>query len=432
MKDKFYRMDYSLEPKRSILCIDVKSFFASVEAVERGIHPLDSWIAVVSKPNNQGGLILASSPNVKEHYGIKTGSRVWELPRKSKIQIVEPRMKLYVDKNLDIIRIFNKFAPFEDILVYSIDEAFLDVTHSRKLHGSSYEIAKKIQDTVFQQLGLVVTIGIGPNPLMAKLALDHQAKKDRKNRFLAEWTYEDVPNTVWRIKELEDFWGIGSKTAKKLRLMGIRTILDLSQVHPYRLKPVLGIIGEQHFYHSHGIDRSRLKDTYIPKSTSYSKNQILNRDYKDPHEIEIVIREMTEENAVRLREHQVTTSTVKLTIGYSYHVEEKGFSKQLRIEATDQTQLLQKYMLKLFQNNWEEYPVRIVNVTFSKIQPKSALQLNLFETVQDISKREKLDQTLDTIRSKFGYTSILHASSLMTGGMAKYRDQLLGGHKSGE
>ena len=425
-------MDYSKEPYRDILCIDVKSFFASVEAVERRQHPLKARIAVVSKPDNNGGLVLASSPLVKQLYGIKTGTRVYEIPRDAAIEIVEPRMALYLEKNLEIISIFKQFVAEEDLHVYSIDESFLDVTHSHSLFGSTQAIASQIQALIWDQLHLVVTVGIGDNPLLAKLALDHDAKHKQESNFIADWHYKDVQETVWKISPMKDFWGIGPKTEKHLQRMGIRSIFELSQHDVRLLKKKFGVIGEQLFFHSHGIDRTLLSESFTPKETSFSKNQILNRDYTDKHEVEIVIREMAEENAMRLRKHHYTTSLVKLSIGYSRDVIDGGFSHQLMIEKTDSSKKIIEGLLILFNRHYQPVPVRVVNVTFGKIEPKSALQLSLFESAESLILQEDLDQTIDLIRRKYGYTSLLHASSLTNGGMARQRAKLLGGHRSGK
>nr|WP_066196503.1 MULTISPECIES: Y-family DNA polymerase [Gracilibacillus] len=426
-------MDYTKEPRRDILCIDVKSFFASVEAAERGEDPLHARIAVVSKPANQGGLVLASSPLIKQEYGVKTGTRIYEIPKQANIQIVEPRMALYLERNLAIMRIFKRYIPEEDLLVYSIDESLLDVTKSHKLFGSTFNIAKKIQDDVKRELGLVLTVGIGDNPLLAKLALDHQAKHDRMNDFIGEWHYEDVPNTVWKIEALQDFWGIGARTAASLNRMGIQNIYDLSQYSIDRLKARFGVIGEQLFFHAHGIDRTLLSDKYTLQSTSFSKNQILNSDYLVKHNIEVVIREMTDENAARLRKHKLTTAVVKLSIGYSRNSLQSGFNHQMKINATDSSKKLKAYMLQIFHKYYQEHiPVRVINVTFGKVRPKQSLQLNLFEPAEETMEREELDKAIDSVREKYGYTSLLHASSLSEGGMAKYRATLLGGHRSGK
>ncbi len=426
-------MDYSNEPRRDIMCIDVKSFFASVEAAERNEHPLESRIAVVSKPDNQGGLVLASSPLVKKEYGVKTGTRVYEIPRHANIEIVEPRMALYLEKNLDILHIFQRYAAEEDLFVYSIDESFIDVTKSHKIFGNTHDIAKKIQRDAWKELGLVLTVGIGDNPLLAKLALDHQAKHDEQNAFIGEWRYEDVPRKVWKIEPLTDFWGIGRKTEARLNRIGIGSIYDLSQYNIHRLKEKFGVIGEQLFFHAHGIDRSMLADIYTPKSTSFSRNQILNRDYVVTHDIETVIREMTDENAARLRRHHLVTGVVKLYIGYSRSVEQDGFNHQMKIEATDSSKKLKAYMLLIFHKYYKEnIPVRTINVTFGKLQPKQSLQFNLFEPEEETIESEELDAAIDFVRRKYGYTSLLYASSLLEGGMAKYRAKLLGGHRSGK
>lgn len=425
-------MDYSNEPRRDIMCIDVKSFFASVEAVERNQHPLYARIAVVSKPDNQGGLVLASSPLVKKEYKVKTGTRIYEIPSHANIEIVEPRMALYLERNLDILRIFKRYVAAEDVLAYSIDESFLDVSKSHKLFGGSFGIAKKIQDDVWKELGLVLTIGIGDNPLLAKLCLDHQAKYDEKNCFIGKWGYEDVPDKVWKIEPLSDFWGVGEKTKAKLNQIGIRNIYDLSQYSLPVLKTKFGVLGEQLYFHAHGIDRTLLSDTYTPKSTSFSRNQILNRDYKRKDEVEIVIREMTDENVARLRKHGLLTGVVKLSIGYSRDVLKDGFSRQMKIEPSDSSRRLKAHMLHLFDKYYEKYPVRIVNITFSKLQPKNALQLNFFESIEETIANEELDRTIDFLRGKYGYTSLLHASSLLDGAMAKYRAKLVGGHRAGK
>ena len=428
--DNIVSMSYTNEPRRDILCIDIKSFFASVEAVERDLDPLTAMIAVVSKPDNNGGLVLAASPKVKEKYNIRTGSRVYEIPKHSEIEIVEPQMALYLKRNLEIIEIFKRYVSIQDLHVYSIDESFVDVTHSHALFGSTREIATKIQEDIKNEMNLIATIGIGDNPLLAKLALDHQAKNDDENFYQAYWSYEQVPQTIWKIKKLTAFWGIGSRTETKLNRIGINTLYDLAQYDVRKIKSRFNVIGEQLFYHAHGIDRTILSDKYVPKESSFSKNQILNRDYTNASDVEVVIREMTEENAMRLRKHSLATSTVKLSIGYSKHTIESGFSHQMAIEATDSSQKLVQYMIQLFRKYYQNYAVRIINVSFDKIAPKQAYQMNLFESLEDVLKDENLDDIVDMVRNKYGYTSLLHASSLLQNGMAIQRSKLLGGHQA--
>lgn len=156
-----------------------------MESIKRKIHPLDSYIVVMSNPDLEGGLVLAASPRVKKEYGIWTGSRRFEIQKNSRTQIVEPRMALYIKFNRMINQIFQEFVAEEDIYIYSINESFLDVTKSHVLYGSTKEIARKIQFTIFQRLKLVTAIGIGDNPLLAELALDNEAKKNKSQ--IAVW-----------------------------------------------------------------------------------------------------------------------------------------------------------------------------------------------------------------------------------------------------
>ena len=421
------RMDYTHEPKRDLLCIDVKSFFASVESVKRRIHPLESYIVVMSNPDLDGGLVLASSPRVKKEYGIKTGSRRFEIPKNSKIQIVEPRMNLYIKVNRLINEIFREFVSDEDIHIYSIDESFLDVTHSHALYGSTYEIARKIQQTIWQRLKLVTAIGIGDNPLLAKLALDNEAK--HKRTFIAEWRYADVQETIWKIHPITDMWGIGKKTADQLYKMGIDSVYRLSQYDVKALKRVQGIIGEQLFYHAHGIDQSILSEKYIPQSKGYGESQILKRDYVNQYEVEVVIREMADELSARLRRNNAEAGVIHLFIGYSKDVLDKGFSRQMKVYPTSSNTRIIETCLEIFRKYYTNQPVRQIAISCKKVEYKKALQLNLFETPEKTIHTEMLETVVDKIREKYGFSSIVHASSLTRGGTAIQRSRMVGGHK---
>lgn len=185
------RFTYSKEPSRDILCIDCKSFYASVECVDRGLNPLKAKLVVMSYPSDNptergSGLILASSPAAKKAYGISNVSRSRDLPfpYPEDLIIAPPRMSLYMRKNMEINNIYKKYADEQNHAVYSIDESFLDVTDSLRLFGAknARDLAKMIQIDVFKQTGIYTTIGIGDNPLLAKFALDLESKKNAERR----------------------------------------------------------------------------------------------------------------------------------------------------------------------------------------------------------------------------------------------------------
>lgn len=353
---------------------------------------------------------------------------MYELPTWDKeIIIAPPRMKLYLKVNAMIQAIFLRYVPKEFFLAYSIDEAFLDVTGSHALFGSTQEIAERIQADILRELRLFVTVGIGDNLLLAKLALDNAAKHQADG--IATWKYEDVPNTIWKIGELEDMWGIGHRTAEKLKRLGIFSVYALSQAHPSLLKSRLGVIGEQLYYHSHGIDYSKINERYIPVSKSYGKSQILERDYHDPCEVVIVIKEMAEEIAMRLRKHHVNTTVLHIGIRYSKYSIKSGFRHQLKIDSTSSNKEIVGHFLTLFWKYYENEAVRQVELSCGGIVKKIGLQLNLFENPIQTVNQEQLDITIDKIRQRYGFKSMMHASSLSTGATGIKRSEMIGGHK---
>lgn len=161
-------IDYAVAPRRDILCIDVKSFFASVECMKRHLNPLTAYLVVMSHAERQGGLVLAASPMVKAEFGIKTGSRRYELPDDPRIIIAPPRMNLYLHVNEMILKIARRYVSNDDLYVFSIDEFFMDVTQYHALFGDTMTIAKRLQQDIWQELRLAVTIGIGENPFLGK------------------------------------------------------------------------------------------------------------------------------------------------------------------------------------------------------------------------------------------------------------------------
>lgn len=418
-------VDFSKFPRRSVLCIDVKSFFASVEAVRRGFDPLEAYIAVVSDLRRTGAVVLASSPRVKKEYNIKTGSRLFEIPKSSPIMVVEPNMALYLQRNRDIQNIFRRFVTDEDLHVYSIDESILDVTASLNLFGPAETIALKILHTVKDELGLIVTAGIGDNPLLAKLALDNEAKK--RSPWIAKWTYEMVPQTVWKINPMTDFWGISKGYDNQLKRMGIYTIEALARADPLALQKSMGVMGLQLYYHAWGLDASIIAQKVKPKSTSYSKNQILMRDYYDQSEILIVIKEMVGDICARLRKHKEKCQEMYLGIGYSDRELQPGFTARIKLVRPEHsTDLLSDLARKEFCKRWHGEPVRSVNVTAGKISSAGHEQLELFFDGDE--RQHSLDATVDRLRDKFGKKVIFYAGS-MAGGTYLERAGYVGGHK---
>ncbi|MGY3724909.1 DNA polymerase V [Granulicatella balaenopterae] len=421
-------MDYKEYPKRDIMCIDCKSFFASVESVKLGLNPLTSYLCVVSHADRKGGLVLASTPKMKSEYGIKTGSRMFQVPKYDKrIKIVPPRMGLYLKVNGLINEVFKKYTSDEYWYPYSIDESFIDVSGSHKLFGSNEEIAKKIQQEVWQKYKIPLCIGIGDNPLLAKLCLDNEAKNYPP--YIATWHYQDVPEKLWQIRPITNMWGIGKKTAQRLERLGITSVKQLANANPEVLKRQFGVMGLELYHHANGIDQSILSKREAPKEKSYGLSQVLPHDYLEASQVKVIIHEMAGQLAKRLRKHQVETRCIHLMIGYSRDIVEKGFSHQMTIYKTNQSSVLEAYFTELFEKYYQGQPVRTVALTAGKLVPKESLQLNLFEAPQKQIQQDDLDKIVDKIQARYGITSLIHASSLTKGATAIERANLLGGHR---
>lgn len=436
------KFDYNKEPSRDILCIDCKSFYASVECVERGLNPLTTKLVVMSYPSDSptergSGLILASSPAAKKEYGITNVSRARDLPfpYPDDLVIASPRMAVYMRENMIINNIYKKYADESNHHVYSVDESFLDVTDGLKMYrvSTAYELARIIQRDVYQQTGIYTTIGLGDNPLLAKLALDNGSKARRDMK--AEWRYDDIPETIWQIPELEDMWGIGKRTAIKLRNMGIRSVYELAHSNYYQLKDRMGILGTQLYAHSWGIDRTFLGQSYKPKSKSIGNSQVLPRDYTNRKEIEVVIKEMADQVATRLRRAGAKAQVISLGVGFSLgYVDETGkgdFHQQMKIPATNATKDLSNYLMEIFHQYYNHQEVRNISVNCSNLMFTTATQLDLFSDSEKQTRQLKTDFVVDNIRKKFGFSSIIHAHSLLDGGRAIARSHLVGGHAGG-
>ncbi len=422
----------SLLPSHDIMCIDCKSFFASTEAIKRGEHPLSAKIAVMSREESSGGLILAASPYTKKNFGVKLGTRRFEVNDQMDIEMVEPHMADYVALNYRINRIYRQFTDDVHWFPYSIDESFIDVSHSHKLFGSNAQIAKLIQDKVFKATGIVTTIGIGQNPLLAKLALDNAAKK--KEPWQAEWDYADVPDTIWQIPDLADMWGIGSHTAVKLNQLGIYTIKELAHADVNLLKKKFGVMGEQLYYHAWGIDYSNLEKRYLPRSDNkgYGNSQVLMRDYTELGDLKTVFGEIADQVATRLRKNNVVAEVVSIFIGMAT-TDKQGrthFSAQMHVEPTNSTKSIANAVHYLLESKWDGSAVRNVGVRCNRLSKKRETRFSLFEDPITTLDKEKLEQTIDIIRKKYGYKALIRASSKTKGGTAIDRAGLVGGHQA--
>ncbi|WP_059171040.1 UV damage repair protein UvrX [Bacillus sp. FJAT-27445] len=417
-------VDYSALPRHKILCVDMKSFYASCAAVIEGLDPLGCYLAVVGDTDREGSVVLAASPLLKKEFGIKTGSRKFEIPKDPKIRVVEPKMGMFLRISTEISRVFHRYVPKEAIHTYSVDESFIKVDGAENLWGDAKTIARKIRDDIEREFQLPCAIGIGPNMLLSKLCLDLEAKKHG----IAEWTYEDVQKKLWNVSPLREMWGIGRRVERTLNGMGIFTVGQLARYDLETLEKKFGIMGNQLYYHAWGVDLSEMGAPIIEGQVSFGKSQILLRDYKNEEEIKHVILEMCEEVARRARTCRKAGRTVTLGIGYSQDEFGGGFHRAKTVgEPTNVTMDIYRICLELFRRHYTGKTVRQISISLGNIIDDAELQLSLFD--MGAGKRRDLGYVVDRIRSRFGSGALLRAVSYTTAGTAKHRASLLGGHK---
>ncbi|WP_257347880.1 DNA polymerase thumb domain-containing protein [Pseudalkalibacillus decolorationis] len=418
-------IDYSTFEKRTILCIDMKSFFASCSAVEMGLDPLTCYLVVVGDTDRQGSVVLAASPMMKKEFKIRTGSRLFEVPNDPRIHVVNAEMRLYLRRSTDITRLFNRYVPKDSIHTYSVDESFLQVDGTEKLWGDGWEVARRIREEILAKYGLTCAIGIGPNMLLSKICLDLEAKKDD----IKEWTYDDVEKKLWKVSPLSNMWGIGPRLEKTLNRMGIMSVGQLANYPLKLLEKTFGVMGNQLYYHANGVDLSEIGAPIMQGQISYGKGQILLRDYKDRKEIQYVILEMCEEVGRRARNAQKAGRTISLGVGYSKDEASGGFHRSRTIpEPTNITMDLYRVCLQLFDEFYTGETVRKLSITLSNVCADEEMQLSLFD--MDRPKKRTLAYTMDQIRERYGGDALLRAVSYTPAGTARHRSRLVGGHKA--
>ena len=411
--------------KRNFLCIDLKSFFASCECLERGVDPFTYPLVVANAKQGSGAITLAVSPYLKT-LGVPSRGRLYEIPKNIKYTIANPRMNLYLTKSREVVEVYLKYVAKEDLHIYSIDECFLDVTNYLKMYGKSdYELALDILKDVRDTTGLWATCGIGPNMLLAKISMDIEAKHN--SDFIAKWTYDDIPTKLWSISPLSKVWGIGSRMEKKLNQLGIYSMFDLAHYDRERLKQKFGVIGLELWNHANGIDLSRIGELKKDKDQSYSHSQVLFKDYNGSN-IKIIIREMVEVISMRLHKNHKTCLVIGLGIGYSKSVK-GGFFHQIKLNnPTDLEQVILNYALMIFDKFYDNLPIRKVTISCGGLQDKVGIQLNIFDEDKKIEEQEQINQAILSIKDKYGKNALLKASSLLNDSTIHERNKKIGGH----
>ena len=450
----------------SYLAIDLKSFYASVECIERGLDPLTTHLVVADESRTRTTICLAVSPSLKR-FGLPGRCRLFEVEQKCEeikrktghkphYIIATPRMALYIEYSSRIYKIYTKYISPEDIHVYSIDEVFIDIKPYLSLYKmDAFSLCRMILRDILETTGLTATAGIGTNLYLAKVSMDIVAKHTKPDSygsriaFLDEISYR---KQLWNHKPLTDFWRIGKGIASRLENHHLYTMKDIA---------IESIENENWFYKEFGVDAEILIDHawgyepctiqnikhYKPSLKSLSYGQVLPKAYSKK-EGTVIIKEMIEQMILDLHKQNLKTISLSFYIGYeivsNYKGESikdsygrtlpKGVSKSITLSTyTSSKKIILNTILSLYEKLVDpSLSIRRISLSANLLKPKedAVEQLSLFDSIDEKNKEEKLNQTLIEIQNRYGKNSVIKGTDLEQGATTLERNRQIGGHKA--
>lgn len=417
------------------LCIDLKSFYASVECVERGLDPMKTNLIVADPERSDKTICLAVTPAMKA-LGVKNRCRVFEIPKNIEYIVAEPRMKKYIDYAAEIYSVYLSFVSKDDIHVYSIDEVFVDVTDYLNMYRmTAKELGVAMMDAVYNKLGIRATCGIGTNLYLAKVALDITAKHATDFvGFLDENLYI---KTLWKHRPITDFWRVGRGTARQLEAMGIYDMEGITRISEDYLYNKFGIDAELLIDHAWGRESTTMADikNYKPKTNCLTSGQVLMRDYSFD-EGRLIVKEMMDLLCLEMVEKELVTKSVTLHIGYSNSLNVQPAHGSISTDVpTNADRILVPLIVELYNRIIEpRFDIRRVNITCNNVTEaeKEYEQLSLFDDVQKTEKNNRIQKTLIKIKKRYGKNAVFKGMDLDENATTLERNRQIGGHKSGE
>ena len=380
---------------RKILHCDLNNFYASVE---QKLHPeYDGMpLAVCGDPKARHGIVLAKNQIAKKA-GVQTGETLWSAKQKCPdIVFVPPHFDEYVKYSKQVFGIYTRFT--DRVESFGIDECWLDVTGSEKLFGDAKTIADTLRELVKKETGLTISVGVSFTKTLAKLGSD--LKKPDATTVLDKEHYMDVIGDM----SPSEMIMIGRQTSQKLDRLNIRTIKQLAKADRDALRHIFGVVADNMINAALGVETEEVKhyyDVHVPKSVS--NGTTTPRDITNLNEAKIVVYALADMVALRLRSYNLVANGIGLSIK---NPALQWTSKQISISpATQNSSTIAKEAIALLQkiHNFTE-PLRAITVAAIRLEDKNGLQMSLFDEQND--KADKLEKTIDDIRSKYGYNSV--------------------------
>lgn len=398
--------------KRVYVCIDVKSFFASVECVERGLDPQKDALVVADPDRGRGALCLAISPFMKT-LNVENRSRIYEIPKNIKYILARPRMEKYKEYSKKIYNIYLKYISHEDIYPYSIDECFIDITEYLKLYKTrAKDFVKFLQKEIYKETKMQTSAGVGTNIFLAKVALDIVAKKNKESiSYLTEDTFEKY---ISYHRPLRDIWGIGKSSEEKLNNLGIYDLKTLSKFDKIKLKNEFGVNAEKLIMRSKGQDNTTIKELieHIPinKSYSISKTFFNDHNYYETYEFAKIILEKL---VLKVFAKNYYIGGISLKINYSKEIIKSTRMDKKLLDMTNLYSTILKEFTKIYEKIAnKEVPIRQIYIRLYDIKKEKIIQYSLFENYNIYQKEESILKVMVDIKNKYGDKYIMRLNSI--------------------
>lgn len=418
------------EKRRIYMCIDLKSFYASVECVDRGLDSMKTDLVVADKTRGPGALCLAVSPSLKAK-GVKNRCRLYEIPSSLSYIIAPPRMKRYMEMSAYIVSLYlSKISP-DDLHVYSIDECFIDATsYLRLYHEEPMDLADGLRKMIYDKTGICATAGVGTNLFLAKIAMDIEAK--HRPDFIAYLDENLFKETLWHHRPITDFWQIGKGIARRLSRLGVYDLYGVAHIDEKTLYKEFGVNAEFLIDHAHGRESCTMEDikSYTPETQSLSTSQILFSDY-EYKDAEMIMTEMTDLLVLELVQKKLMTNGVSLYVGYSGHRGNHAAGSMKLPEYTDIPSVIEKAFTDLFRKHVSRtLTVRQIGLGLHHVMPARDVWKdgNLFADTEKEEKERNLEKAVLSIRGQFGKNAILRGTSLLPKSTVRMRNHQVGGH----
>lgn len=394
--------------QRIIFHIDVNSAYLSWEATYRLQHgdPIDLRqipSVIGGDPATRHGIVLAKSIPAKK-FKVQTGETLHSaLSKFPGLVIAKPNYRLYRQCSRSLGEILRDYSPL--VQQFSVDEYFLDFTRMEKLFSDPTETAYRLKDRIKSELGFTVNIGISTNKLLAKMASEFE-KPDKVHTLFPQ----EIADKMWPLP-IEELFMVGRATTRKLRSHGIQTIGDLAHCDVRLLLPSLKSFGRLVWNYANGIENSPVKPGGGIDAKGMGNSTTLSFDVEDRKTAHLVLLSLVETVSARLRQNHYQSCLIAI----SFRTQEfLSYSHQRKINhPTDCTQEIWEITCQLFDELWQGQPMRHMGVRVSDLSQDDFVQLALFE--RDYTKLRKLDQAVDSIRSRFGSQAIIRSSCLHSG-----------------